>query len=56
METEEKARVAVSSRVLASAANVGLSTPPARETGTGDVGFATCAGASTEVIVSATEV
>ena len=40
IEADEKARVAVLSRGLASAAEEGWRTPPARETGTGVVGFA----------------
>lgn len=36
---EEKARVAVPSRILASAAAWGFNTPPARDTGTAEVGF-----------------
>lgn len=39
METEVKARVAVLSRGLDSAAEEGLRTPPARETATADVGL-----------------
>jgi hypothetical protein len=39
MDADVKARVAVASRGFASAAAVGFRTPPARETGTGVVGF-----------------
>lgn len=44
---EEKARVAVSSRTLASAAALGSKTSPARDTGTADVGTLLVAGEDT---------
>lgn len=44
---EEKARVAVSSRTLASAAALGSKTSPARDTGTAEVGTLSVVGADT---------
>ena len=56
METDEKARVAVLSRGLASAAAEGWRTPPARDTGTGLVGLASaCDWAAAEVTAAEDE-
>ncbi len=50
METEENARTAVLSRGLDSAAAEGWRTPPARETGTGVVGFAVTTSSDAEAV------
>lgn len=55
IETDEKARVAVLSRGLASAAEEGWRTPPARETGTGVVGFASTSDCAAAAVVAATD-
>lgn len=55
IETDEKARVAVLSRGLASAAEEGWRTPPARETGTGVVGFASASDCAAAAVVAATD-